>query len=368
MIDAVGPTRRERLIASPYVMLSFAWLGCAAAALLVPFVWAADLYVDGYRIANTPPALEVMGGSYAAASFLLQPWLAVWSAAGADPSEYGVVLGFNFYLANYLFGATFLLGVTWLMVRRGSALRGFPVAVTLILLTPFSFNITKELVLFLVSVAALSWGAASADRRGTLTIMTLSSIGLGLCFRSYYLLFALILLVNVTAWRRYVRLPVYSLLAVVIVLLYEHLPTDEVATGRAYYLEDVSQTRISYLLPDAGGANFVANRVIALVELLLPLRLILLSPVYLPYVVLQLVLTWRTAQALSGRYGSVTKQAAHVVLAFTITQAVFEPDFGSYFRHKLGILPFLLVVLSGVRPRQVLDNFQHGRTTDRVYA
>jgi hypothetical protein len=37
--------------------------------------------------------------------------------------------------------------------------------------------------------------------------------------------------------------------------------------------------------------------------------------------------------------------AAAAVLGFTIVGALFEPDFGSYFRHKVNVLPFLLLLV-----------------------
>jgi len=106
---------------------------------------------------------------------------------------------------------------------------------------------------------------------------------------------------------------------------------------RAYYLL-FFDTRIQYLIPDTSGIHFLINRVATLGQMLVPLELTILSLSYAPFILLQLILTYRIWRGLSGRPGMF-----HLL---AITQAVFGPHFGLYFPHKVAILSFLIILLS----------------------
>jgi hypothetical protein len=189
--------------------------------------------------------------------------------------------------------------------------------------------------------------SGTLSRRGMVAAYIALIALCGLYFRVYYLLFAILLLLN---WsldrRRKLLLFTYVLGAIVLVVAYNKLPLDLITKGRADYLDGVSNSRIQYPFADDNGIGFVGNRCITFVQLLFPLSLLTVGLSYLPYVILQCILTRMMFKQLMDPERGLRTLAAHVVLAFTIVGALFEPDFGSYFRHKVGVLPFLLLVVA----------------------
>jgi hypothetical protein len=340
------------LFQDPVVILLILFLATAVVALIVPFIWHANLYVDGRQILNTVPDIGLFVSSYNSAAWFLHPLISIASVFGGAGKDYGTTFDLDFFVTNFAFGWAFLGGIALLLFALRKISRAVPIVITLVLLTPFMYNVSKELIFFLPCIVAVRAGirrrdlATQVDLRLIILLVCLSGILLGVFFRAYYVLFALILLINVALakWRRLVT--AYIVLAILCILIYRWLPLDQIAVGRAYYLEGVSNTRLTYPFPDDGGVNFLLNRTVTLGQLIFPVGLSLLSLSYIPFVLFQLFCTYRMFQGLWGRLGELHRLAAHIVLAFTVTQALFEPDFGSYFRHKVAILPFFLILIA----------------------
>jgi hypothetical protein len=183
--------------------------------------------------------------------------------------------------------------------------------------------------------------------RGMFAAYVVSLALCGLYFRIYYLLFAALLALNWSLDRhRKMLVLTYLLGAILLVLIHNKLPLDLINKGRADYLDGVSNSRIQYLLPDDSGIGFVGNRLITLLQLLAPVSLLANGLSYLPYVILQCLLTWMMFKRLMDPDRGLCTLGAHVLFAFTVVGALFEPDFGSYFRHKVGVLPFLLLIVA----------------------
>jgi hypothetical protein len=334
-------------LATRIVLLSACFLLAAAMAALMPIPL---LYVDGARMLQATPALTVFGGSFEASAYLFAPLFDLLRHAGVRLDAYGHVFNDDQLIVNVMFGGLFFGGIAvqvigWRLRTDVRNMVGF-VFFTLTL-SPFFFCISKELVPAVLAVMVLM-----ACRLGLLSVrgMMLAYIAMiavcGLYFRVYYLLFALLLLLNWTSVRRGKTLALLYLLgAIALVVLYNKLPLDLINKGRADYLDGVSNSRIQYLLPDDNGVGFVGNRCITLLQLLFPVSLLTVGLSYLPYVILQCLLTWLMFKRLMDPERGLRALAAHAVLAFTIVGALFEPDFGSYFRHKVGILPFLLLIV-----------------------
>jgi hypothetical protein len=335
-------------LATRIVLLCMGFPLAAAMAGLMPIPL---LYVDGARMLQTTPAWTTFGGSYEASAYLFGPLFDLLRDAGVRLDAYGHVFNDDQLIVNMVFGGMFFAGVAvqvigWRLhtgVRNIASFAFFTVA-----LSPFFFCISKELVPAWLAVMVLMM-----YRCGLLSLrsMMLAYIALvavcGLYFRVYYLLFAPLLLFHwILDQRRKTLVLLYLLGAIALVVLYNKLPLDLINSGRAYYLEGVSNSRIQYLLPDDNGIGFVGNRCITFLQLLFPVSLLAISVSYLPYVILQCLLTWMMFKRLMDPERGLRTLAAHAVLAFTVVGALFEPDFGSYFRHKVGVLPFLLLVVA----------------------
>lgn len=335
-------------MAARIVLLCSCFLLSMAMAGLMPIPL---LYVDGIHILHTTPDLTVFGSSYEASAYLFAPLFALLRDFGVRLDTYGLVFNDDQFIVNVVFGSLFLLGVALQVLRyrlrmdyRNVASVGF---FTLVL-SPFFFCISKELVPAWLGVAVLMAHRSGLLSRRGMSIAYVALMGLcGVYFRVYYLLFALLLTLHWSLDRRRKLLVLaYLLGAVVLIVLYSRLPLELINKGRADYLDGVSNSRIQYVLADDNGLGFVGNRLITLLQLLMPVSLLAISLSYLPYVILQCLLTGMMFRRLMDPERGLRTLAAHALLAFTLIGALFEPDFGSYFRHKIGLLPFLLLVVA----------------------
>lgn len=340
-----------RALAGRMLVLLVCFGASAVFAAVIPLLWHDKLYVDGFTIIHTRGALEPFGSSFASSAYLLSPVLDGMRALGIRLDDYGVAYTDDLLLANGIFGGLFFGGIAVLVLQwrlRVGYRNVLVFAACVVLLAPFYFNITKELVLFVPTTLALVlFRAGVLSVRGLLVLCVVTLVVCGIYFRIYYLAFALLLLVQWLLLKRGKALLVLYLAgALLIVLFHDHLPLDLIRKGRALYLEGVSASRIVYPLDDGSGIGFLLNRGITLGWMLAPVNLLLISPTYAPFVLFQLYLTWRMVAALRQPEKNIQSFAACAVLAFTMVSALFEPDYGSYFRHKISVLPFILLLIA----------------------
>ncbi|GLQ50822.1 hypothetical protein ACFFJT_05920 [Dyella flava] len=335
-------------LATRIVLLCLCFLLSAAVAGLMPIPL---LYVDGITILQTRPNLAVFGSSYEASAYLFAPLFDLFRDVGVRLDAYGRVFDDNQFIVNVSFGALFFAGIAlqvfgWRLRADYSNTLRF--AFFTIVLSPFFFCISKELLPAWLAVAVLMLHrSGTLGRRGMFIAYVALMALCGLYFRVYYLLFAALLPLHWMLDRRRKLLAlVYLLGAVVVAVAHNKLPLDLIIKGRADYLGDVSNSRIQYLLPDDSGIGFIGNRFITLLQLLFPVTLLSVGLSYLPYVILQCLLTRLMFKRLMDPQRGLRTLAAHALLTFTIVGALFEPDFGSYFRHKVSVLPFLLLIVA----------------------
>lgn len=342
-------TANGRLVATLLMTFWVALLSMAFASI-VPLIWHEKFYIDGLTIINSQPGFDAFGSSFSSSALLLRPWISLAEALGCHVSTYGSKYGYDLLITNAVFGLTFLAVFAWFAIRYAPIFSWANVA-TLIaamaLLAPFYFCVTKELITFLASLVPLAIWSRWPRREGLgLACYVASMAFLGVYFRAYYLLFAVVLCVNLIALRRArTGVLVYGVVLLLVWLLFKRLPWELLAKGRADYLVGVTASRIEYYFSDGGIVGFLGNRALAFVSMMFPLNLAARSPAYLPFVALQVWLSVKLIANLKARVGGVAGFSTHAVLAFTMVQALFEPDYGSYFRHRVGLLLFILLVL-----------------------
>ena len=346
MVDASA-----RALAGRVLVLLMCFVASMAFAAVIPLLWHDKLYVDGLTILRTQGALEPFGSSFASTAYLLSPVLDGMRSLGIDLDGYGVAYTDDLLLANGIFGGLFYVGMAVLVLQwrlRVDYRNVLVFAACVVLLAPFYFNITKELVLFVPTLFALAlFRAGVLSFRGLLVLCVIILVVCGIYFRIYYLAFAVLLPVQWLLLKRgKALLALYLVAALMVVLFHDHLPLDLIRKGRALYLEGVSASRIVYPFDDAGGIGFLLNRAITFGWMLAPLNLLLISPTYAPFVLFQMYLMWRMIAAFRQPEKNVQSFAACAVLAFTMVSALFEPDYGSYFRHKISVLPFILLLIA----------------------
>jgi hypothetical protein len=338
-------------LATRIVLLMVSFAASSVLSALLPLLWHDKLYIDGLTIVRAAPAMEPFGSSYASTAFMLRPVFAFVGAMGIRLQDYGLLYDTDLLIVNGVFGSFFFLGIAIMVMHwklRVDARNLARFAFTVVLLSPFFFCITKELVLFALTVGILAAHYAGwFGRRAMIAVYVLAVMLCGVYFRIYYMAFAGLMVLHLMLWRRRTwLLLVYVLAAVALVALHDKLPLDLLNKGRAVYLEASSASRIHYYFDDGSGMGFLANRTVTLCMLLVPVNLLSISASYAPFVLMQCWITWKVLRQFMRPQGADKRMAASAVLAFTMVSALFEPDFGSYFRHKVNVLPFMLLLVA----------------------
>lgn len=334
-----------------FVILAFL-LALGFASGLPHLLDVMTLYIDGRKIYVAEPSMGIEATSFQVAAFLLLPLVEILELAGVDLETYGRYLDYDLYLANTAFGVVsfFLVGAVMLAygIPRARGWDAVAILALLVLLAPFVFVVSKEIVplavaaILLVLARAGDWPAKTVAVQFAITLIVLAQY-----FRAYYLATAVLILASTLfcRQRKALLLALYVVFFTFLFVGYSTLPLDDIRIGRAEYLEDVSASRIIYPLDDNSPTGFALNRLYSFGTMVVPVVLPLRNLIYTPFFLLQLVITYSMVRVLWKGRDDYAVLAAHVVLAFTAVSALFEPDYGSYFRHKVGTIPFLLIML-----------------------
>nr|WP_306630210.1 hypothetical protein [Arthrobacter ulcerisalmonis] len=110
-----------------------------------------------------------------------------------------------------------------------------------------------------------------------------------------------------------------------------------------------AQTAIKPLIESAGVVGGYINALAVLFSFFLPLSLVLKGQIFYLVIVAFLLMLWiflfRALGQLSDKSVRLPQSQVRgiaLLFAFTVVQAVFEPDYGSYVRHLAPLLPIML--------------------------
>jgi hypothetical protein len=104
-------------------------------------------------------------------------------------------------------------------------------------------------------------------------------------------------------------------------------------------------SRIAYIWNDEAPVGFVMNHGLGFLRLSFPVELLLKSPAYGVFVIFKCAVSIMVIRSLRRKgTKSHQKMCAHAIIAFTAIQALFEPDFGSAYRHFMIVLPFVYLL------------------------
>lgn len=355
----------DHVVVKRLLFVLLLYYAAVAFSALIPFIWTRDIYVDGAKIILVEPSMDEGATSFAVTAYLLAPLLDLLELVGVRLDTYGYFIDYDLFVANAFFGSVSFLLIAIVMLTYQLPRRfGFDAVLTfgaVVLLGPFAFVISKEIVPLAVSAALLLLARVFRWPAWTVAVLyAVALIGLSHYFRTYYLVIGVLLIASFLFCRRspLLLIGLYTAFCLYLFVGYSTLPLDELNTGRASYLEDVSASRIMYPLEDDSRLGFALNRTYTFISMLVPLALPLRSIAYAPFALLQLAITFRVVQVIRHSRDDMTVLAAHVVLAFTAVSALFEPDYGSYFRHKVGTLLFLVILVGNRRSARRGDD-QH---------
>lgn len=324
----------------------FALAGCLF-VLVVPHIWHAKFYIDGLTLVDSEPRLELFGNSYNGTAFIFAPAFWFLRSIGVNLSGYGLSFNAEWYFVNLVWASFFLVSLAYLqrslrlpLTWPGICLLG----VSVFLYAPFYASINKEIVPFVLCVITVV-AAARGSLRSAIVFCCVSFLLYGLFVRSYFMVIALLIIGSWSIGRVPYRLLGLYIVGVACVLaVYSKLPHDLIESGRAEYLIDVTATRISYLWSDGNALGFVGNRVLAFFRISFPLELLALSPAYGAFVVFKCYASILVARAFLSTVDPRVRFFCLCLFAYSAVQALFEPDFGSVFRHFMSVLPFVLAI------------------------
>lgn len=309
----------------------------------MPSLWHAKFYLDGQGLLNASPSAELFAGSYRGTAWIFSPVFQLVEYLGLDLSAYSSRFNGQWFAMNLLWTMPYLTMI-WIVIWRAGVPSDesglFVLFCALVLYAPFYGSINKDIVPTFISFATVMALLAGRHRTAVVLLVALS-LAYGLVVRLYFLIFVAVFLVALSAIDSR-RKMVASMLAgaALVFISFPYIPRALIDIGRAEYLEDVSNTRIGYFFGDYTALGFAINRVSAMLRLAFPLELLLKSPVYAPFVLFRCYATLLMTKAMAQSGG--LRIAACSVFAFTITQAIFEPDFGSAFRHFMMAMPLVL--------------------------
>lgn len=334
-------TRRSNAV----VWFSVALFSIAGLFLVheMPSLWHAKFYLDGQGLLNASPSSGLFAGSYRGTAWIFSPVFYLAEYVGLDLSAYSSRFDRDWFAMNLLWTAPYL-AMVWVVVWRANFNSDvgslFVLFCALVLYAPFYGSINKDIVPTFISfvvVAALMAGRL----RTALAILVVLSLAYGLVVRLYFLIFLIVFLAALVAVddRRKVVVSM-AVGAALVYAAFPYIPRAMIDIGRAEYLADVSSTRIGYFFDDYSALGFTINRIGAMFRIAFSLELLLKSPVYAPFVLFRCYATLLMIKGFGSSCG--VRIAACCVFAFTITQAIFEPDFGSAFRHFMMAVPLII--------------------------
>lgn len=322
--------------------------------LMGDYLEANKFYIDAAKLYETfvQPQQAGMGTE---SSFVNMANVMRWATLG---------LGASFDNLYVLFIAAYV-GLFIHMVHSQKAYRS-RLALLFIVLFPFDmiffFQPNKEILSLAVNFIILK--AACSENPLKITAALLAAVIYGIFFRQYYLIIVLLFVLFIIMKKVRSR----ALSAVLIVVLvcggYWMFGNTDVAlkvVNLKYWSDTIltgdANSIINNLVPMAKDerniVKFSANYLINGVRILLPVELLWKSPsrgvIFITYQMWNIFLYMRLRKIVKAQEPSKKLTSDWLVMsyinAFFFASVLFEPDFGSVFRHSMNLLPFSFYIL-----------------------
>lgn len=339
----VDRVRRGRWVATDLAMLLSVALGTVI-VLLRDSILPDKFSYDSDKIQ------AMAQGSLAYEDRSFTPVATVYRTLGlADRPALAAVLGFGSFVAVAVAMRVRLAALT------PSRSTPYLFAVSIVLGAVYLGVYSKDVFVVGVVAVAVLW---RRPRGGTAALVALAVI-YGSFFRTYWLVVAAVVIVFVVLLKHLRSLLALALSAVAMVVVlgfaYALVNGAPVSVLRAGINDNRGDrgdalTQIPVFVHGGGFLLESLNLVVTLGVLVVPLPLLLLGSVYHVFVAVGLLSIWVLIGNLlhSGlRSGAFVadqslRRSAALLVAILVTQALFEPDYGSALRH---LVPFLLIAI-----------------------
>lgn len=233
------------------------------------------------------------------------------------------------------------------------------ISLTITALNIFDFNLSKEplqMIMFIGLFYILNHNYPLLQK----TVLSFVLIGtFTLIYRVYYILiiyFAVVsyLFIKIIIGKRkrikFFHIIIYSLIIILSYYLFLNIvqflsPLSYAELIRVRLRTSDATTDIAPLINSNNVFLSNLNYPIALIRMMFPLELISKGAKYLPYVILQLIITKSIIDSLKffNSSDSSQKLCSYIIWGFIFASCTFEPDFGSWLRHEAIMIPLLFI-------------------------
>lgn len=240
---------------------------------------------------------------------------------------------------------------------------------SVIVLNIWDFCLAKEpvqLIFFLIMYYIIVSEKINIKMKYFLTIILLFTTVL--YYRTYYvLIIAFLMIISLICEKWLIRQEklnlkkVFILLAILAFIYFIMLNGIKVIDIGAYNellrvrtRSGFANTQMVNIFKSSNLGIFTVDYFIMIFRMLFPIELIPMGVKYLPYVVYQIIISLLIIKNIIHikEQNFSQRLALYLYLAFLLSSATFEPDFGSWVRHEAAIFPILVIVTKIVEVRQ----------------
>jgi hypothetical protein len=260
-----------------------------------------------------------------------------------------------------MFGVLALAGVVWWLWRwyeMGPVAVGLAV-VGILLGSVFLGTLSKDLFELLLVTAV---GIGIMHRKWGWAALAGGIMAFGAMWRPYWLIIGGLYLGWLLIWRVMQRkMQAWQILVVALVMVaaagvgYWVMTGADISAVRveASGMEEARSAIVNAMAPGSVGSA-VVNSVVTLVGLVVPWGLFALGDAYHIVAGLLMMVIWGYFIYWLVRGRTAGKEiAVSLVLAFLVVSCLFEPDYGSWLRHMVPVIPFMIYAY--VRPRKEIS-------------
>ena len=239
--------------------------------------------------------------------------------------------------------------------------------VSIIVINIWDLCLAKEPIQFLFFLALFAVvNSNSLENWGRCLFSVMVLMISVLYFRNYYILmiaFGIIILIVCEKWllqkEKLSVKDVIKLIAILAISYFMMIVVLKVVSSSSYNelirvrnRSGAAHTQIVNIFKSNNLIIFTINYFVIILRMLFPVE-ILVGIKYVPYVAYQIMISIYVIVKVIGLKQKNFSQrfAIYLYLAFLLTSAAFEPDFGSWVRHEASIFPLLLIVTECIIPK-----------------
>ncbi|HBC96969.1 MAG TPA: hypothetical protein DC034_09290 [Clostridium sp.] len=132
------------------------------------------------------------------------------------------------------------------------------------------------------------------------------------------------------------------------------------------------QNIIPYSYGEKNFLHYIIDYIINLIRIIFPIETLWKSPsrgiFFVPIQLFAIHLLFKYTKVLKYKFENykVVSNIVIYIAAFILVQALFEPDFGSVFRHSMNLMPFYLYLYFTLDYKKIIENIKNSEVTNKI--